>query len=239
MRGEPAGGGPVQRGHLVRRGAAQFQLQQVGEHLVVAEPGPARVHRDHERVGLLQVLQHALAAAGPGQQVGELAVDPLQHRGSQQQQPHLLPLPVQHLGQQVLRHRPLTAGELLGEPLRIGVPGQRQRGQPQPGRPPLGPLVQQGQRRLSQFHPGSPQQFPRLPEREPQIGCAQLGQLPLQPQPVQPQPHVMPGGQHEPQLRRAAHHQQFQLAQRLVRVEFVHVVDHQPDPLLQRGQVFH
>ncbi len=119
------------------------------------------------------------------------------------------------------------------------MPGQRQCGQPQPGRPALGPLVQQRQRRLGQLHPGSAQQFPRLIRGEPQIGRAELGQLPLQAQPVEPKPHVMPGGQHEPQLRRPAHHQQLQLAERLVRVEFVYVVDHQPDPLLQRRQVFH
>ena len=39
------GGHPVQRGNLARRGAAQLQLQQVGEQLVVAEPGPRRVQR--------------------------------------------------------------------------------------------------------------------------------------------------------------------------------------------------
>ena len=124
-------------------------------------------------------------------------------------------LPVQHLGQQVLGHRPLGAGELGREPVRIRVPGQRQRRQPQPRRPPLGPVHQQRQRRVGQPHPGRRQQLPRLGQAEPQIIGADLGQLPLQPQPVQPQPHVMPGGQHEPQLLRRAHHQQLQLPPRL------------------------
>ena len=106
------------------------------------------------------------------------------------------------------------------------MPGQRQCRQSQPGRPPLGPLVQQRQRRLSQLYLGSPQQLARLLKREPQVFRAQLGQLTLQPEPVQPQPHVMPGGQDEPQFLRPAHHEQLQLAQRLVRVELVHIIDH-------------
>ena len=140
---EPGGGGLVQRGDLLRSGATQLQLQQVGEQVVVAEPRPPRIQRHHERVRLLQVLQHPLPAAAPGQQVGQLPVDPVQDGGAQQQQPHRLALPVQHLGQQVLRHRPLGAGKLLSEPPRIRLPGQRQRCQPQPRRPPLSPLHQQ------------------------------------------------------------------------------------------------
>ena len=66
--GEPPGGGPVQPGDLTRRGAPQLQLQQAGEQLVVAEPGPRRVQRHHERVRLLQVLQDPLPALTPGQQ---------------------------------------------------------------------------------------------------------------------------------------------------------------------------
>jgi hypothetical protein len=92
--------------------AAQLQLQQAGEQVVVAEPRPRRVHRYHERVRGFQVLQHPLPAAIAGQQPGELAVDSLQDGGAQQQPPHRLALPVQHLGQQVLGHRPFGAGEL-------------------------------------------------------------------------------------------------------------------------------
>src|SRR5262249_57187469 len=76
-------------------------------------------------------------------------------------------LPVQHLGQQVLRHRPLAAGELRREPPRIVVPGQRQRRQPQPGRPPLGPLIQHLLYRLRQLHPTPGGQVPRPGVGEP------------------------------------------------------------------------
>jgi hypothetical protein len=129
-------------------------------------------------------LQGSLAARTSRQGIGQRAADPLQDRGPQQQPPDRIALPLQHLGEQVLRHGPLAAGELFREPARIGVPGQRQRRQPQPGRPPLGPLVQQRQRWFGQLHPGRPHQLPRLIDGEPQIGLADLGQLPFQPQPV-------------------------------------------------------
>ena len=166
---QPPRGRPVQPGNLTRRGTPQLQPQQVSEQPVVAEPRPRRVQRHHERVGLLQLLQHPLPAAPPGQQVSQLPVDPVQHAGHQQQPPHPLALPLQHLGHQVFGHRPLTAGKLRREPPRILAPGQRQRRQPQPRRPPLGPPVQHPQRRIRQLNPRRPEQLPRLGQAEPQI----------------------------------------------------------------------
>jgi len=88
-----------------------------------------------------------------------------------------------------------------------------------------------------QLHSRRLEQCPRLGHGEPQIIGPHLGQLALQPQPVQAQPDVMPGGQHEPQLLRRAHQQQLQLPPRLVRAQFVHVVEYQPQRLVQRRQV--
>ncbi len=144
--GVPAGGRGVQRRDLARCGAPEFQLQQVGEQAVVPEPGPRSVHRCHERVRLFQLVQDLLPAAAPGQGIGERAVDPIQHAGPQQEPPHFRVLTRQHLRKQVLRDRPLGARELFRESFRIGVPGQRQRRQPQPGRPAFGPLIKQRQR---------------------------------------------------------------------------------------------
>ncbi len=120
----PPGGRGVQRRQVGRRAAPQFQLQEVGEQLVVAEPGPPGVQREHERASLRELLQDPLPARAPGQQVGQLTVHPVQHRGSQQQAADRLGLAVEHLGQQVFRHRPLAPGELGREPVRIRVPGQ-------------------------------------------------------------------------------------------------------------------
>jgi hypothetical protein len=77
--GVPPGGGGVQRGQFGRSAAPQLQLQQVGEQLVVAEPGPPRIQRGHERVGLLELLQEPLPARFPGEQVGQFAVHPVKH----------------------------------------------------------------------------------------------------------------------------------------------------------------
>ena len=70
-----------------------------------------------------------------------------------------------------------------------------------------------------------------LGEAEAQVDGADLAELALQPQPVQVQAQVLPGQQHEPQLRRRAHDHQFQLAQRIVPGQLVHVVDDQPHGL--------
>jgi hypothetical protein len=48
----------------------------------------------------------------------------------------------------------------------------------------------------------------------------------------------MTGDQDEPQDGRGAHDQQLELAQRLGRAQLVQVVDHQPDPVLERGKIF-
>jgi len=77
--GQPGGGSAVQRGPLIRLGTAQLQLQQVREQPVIAEPRPARVQRDHERAGLLQILQDPFPARAAGQHVRQRARHPLQH----------------------------------------------------------------------------------------------------------------------------------------------------------------
>jgi hypothetical protein len=53
---------------------------------------------------------------------------------------------------------------------------------------------------------------------------------------LQPEAQVVPGGEHEPQLRRCTHHQQLELAQRL-RAQLVHVIDHQPEPVVERAEI--
>ena len=175
VRGQPVRGGGVQHRKLIRLGRLQLQLQQVGEQPVVAEPGPGRVQRDHERARLLQLLQNPSSAGATAQQVGELAVDPLENRCTQQQPANLPRLALQHLGQQILGHRPLTAREPGHKPFWVRVPRQRQRRQPQPGRPALGALMQSRERRRGQFHPGRFQQRLCFLEREAEISGPDLG----------------------------------------------------------------
>ena len=117
------------------------------------------------------------------------------------------------------------------------MPGQRQRRQPQPRHPALGTLVQQLEGWAGQLYPGRFEQRPCILGGKAQVGRADLGELPRQPQPVQAQPQVVAGGEDEPQPGGSAHHQQLQLAQRLGRAQLVQVIDHQPDPVLQLGEI--
>ena len=55
----PSGGEPMQGGELIRLAAQELEPEEVSEHLVVAEPGPAGVQRDHECAGPLQLLQRS------------------------------------------------------------------------------------------------------------------------------------------------------------------------------------
>ena len=60
---EPGGRGAVQRGDRRRRRASQFEAQQIGEQVVVAEPCPGGVQGGHEGALVLEPLEDRL---GPG-----------------------------------------------------------------------------------------------------------------------------------------------------------------------------
>ncbi len=84
------------------------------------------------------------------------------------------------------------------------------------------------------------QQFQAAGQQDPDVSLSAAAVTAVhrgKPQPVQAQPQIVPGGQHNPQLLRAAHQQQLQLAQRLGRAQFVGIVDQQPGLVLQRLQV--
>ena len=169
VRRVPLGRGPVQRHDGVGLGAPQLEPQQVREEVVVAEPGPPGVERDDERVRRLQLVQDALRAGGADEDVGERAVHLLEDRGAEEQAAHVVGLPLQHLGQQVLGHGPLAAGELGDEPLGLRMPGEREGGQAQPGRPALGPGVEQRDTLVRQRDARRREELPRLVEREAQV----------------------------------------------------------------------
>ena len=152
--GIPLGRGQVQPPQRIRLGMAQLEPKEVREQRVVSEPRPRRIDRDHEGVRLLEVEQQPLRPGGPDQAVGERPAHPLDDRGPQQERPDRVGLALQHLGQQVVGDRPLAAGELPDELLGLRVVGERHRGQAQTCRPPLGPGVEQVDRRIGeQDHP--------------------------------------------------------------------------------------
>ena len=118
---------------------------------MVAKPGALGVERHDERVGVLQLQQHLLRARAAGQQVGELAVQPVDERGSQQHALNLARLAFEHLGHQVLPDRPVGAGELGHEALGIRVTAERDHRQAQAGRPTFRALVQRGRPGVGQI----------------------------------------------------------------------------------------
>ena len=108
---------------------------------------------------------------------------------------------VEHLGQQVVGDGALAAGELGDESLGVGMAGERERRQPQPRRPPLGPRLEQGQALVRERDPGRGEQLARLLEREAQIGGPHLGQLAGEAQAMQPELRVVAGRQHDAEQR--------------------------------------
>ena len=177
MLGEPRGGPPVQRRHLFGQRPAQLQPQEIREQVVVAKPRALGVERDDERVRVLELQQDPFRARAAGQQIGQLAVDPIEQGGAQQQLLDVVGLALQHLGEQVLGDRAVAAGELRDETLRVGVTGQGDRREPQARGPPFGPLVQQRRPGLGQRDPRGVEQLAGFALGEAQVGRADLGQL--------------------------------------------------------------
>ena len=144
MRLEPVGGDPVQITDGIGLAAPKLEQQDIREQRVVAEPRSLRVDRNDERVRVLQLEERPLRAARSGEAIGERAADPLQDRGAEQELLDPFGLSLEDLGQQVVRHRPLAAGELGDEPLGVRVTRERHRGEPQARDPPLGPCQEHG-----------------------------------------------------------------------------------------------
>ena len=144
-----------------------------------------------------------LRTRAAGQRVGERAADPLEHRRAQQQVAYLRRLALQHLRQQVARDGALAAGELGDEALRIGVSGERDRGQPQAGGPPLGPLVEPRHGRVGERDPGSPRAARASPRaRSAGRGRGSRSARPSSRSRCSPSARVLARGQHHAQRGR-------------------------------------
>ena len=184
----------------------QAGAEQVGEQVMVAPPAAHLIQRDQEQAGPLRLLQQPLAALAAGDRIAQRAAEPVEHRRLEREDPHLLILPLEHLLSQIIKNVPVAAGKGGHEPGHIVVPAQRQPGQLQPRRPPLGPGRQSRRDRIGQSQAGPccdvPQQRRRLAGSEPQLGRSQLGQLPAGPQPRQRQRRIAPAGQHQVNPRR-------------------------------------
>ena len=96
---------------------------------------------------VFEPLEDRLGSGAAGERIGQRAADALEDRRAQEQVAHLWRLALQHLGEEIARHGPLAARELGHEALGVRVRGQRDRRQPQTGRPSLGAFVQRARRR--------------------------------------------------------------------------------------------
>ena len=172
---QPVSGPPVQPRHVPGQRPAQLQPEQIPEQVVVAEPGALGVQRFDERVRVLEFQKDPFRARAAGQQVCQLAVDPVEQGGTQEQILDVGRLAFQHLGDQILGDRAVAAGELRDEPLRVGVTGQGERREPQTRGPPLGPLVQQRCPGLGQRDTRGVEHHACFALGEAQVGRADLG----------------------------------------------------------------
>ena len=128
---------PVQRVDDRRGGAPQLELEKVRQQVMEAKLRPSGIERGDERVLLLERLQDRLRARAAGQRVGERTADPLQHGGAEKQVADLRRLALENFREQITGDRALAAGELGHEAFGVGMLGERDRRQPQPGRPSL------------------------------------------------------------------------------------------------------
>ncbi len=140
----------MQSGDEVRATATQLALQQVGEEVMIAIPAPLVVQRNKEEVGRQQALQQVGAVAAPGHGIAQVAVQPGQNRGVQQELLHRGRLAGQHLLGQVAQDEAVGSAEGLDKGRGIGAALQGKAGQLQAGGPPLGARGETGQVRLGQ-----------------------------------------------------------------------------------------
>ena len=157
--------------------AAQLQPQQVTEELVAAEPRTVGVERDDECVLLLERVEDALRTRAAEKGIGQRPVHAVKDGSPQQQPLHLVGLPFEHFGKQVVRDRAIAAGESGDESIRVRVAGERKSGEPQPRRPSLRPRMKPGDGLVGQLDPRRGKQLVRLLEGETQIGVSNLDQF--------------------------------------------------------------
>ena len=223
----PLRGPPVQHGHQPGLQPVQLGQQHVPEQVVVAVPLPPPVQRHQQQVRPLQVRQHRSRPGLPEHRIAQRPAHPLQHRGPGQERPLPAGDPPQELRLHVLAHQPVIPAEGDRRARQRAALPQVQRCQVQPGRPPLGPLMQRRHVLLTQGQASVAQQRRRLPGGQRQVVPADLGDLALSAQPRDPQRRPGPAGEHQPRTGRHVIGQHRQRRPALPVPQHVHVIQHQ------------
>ena len=152
----PLGRPPVEVAERARVGDPG--AQDVGDQPVQPVPPTAGADGVHEQVRRGELGQGVAPVRAAGQGVGQVGGHEVEEADPYQEVEQLRGLPVDHLGQQVGGHRVVVAGERIDEPGGICAALQLQGGQPEPGRPPLGPLDQAPDVRVVEVDPELGQQ---------------------------------------------------------------------------------
>ncbi len=199
----PLGGHAVQTRNGRGVGPSKLETQEIGEQVVVAEPGPLPVDRVDEGTGILELEQDPLRAFRPKEAVRDRPVHALEDRRSQQELSHRLGLALEDLGEQVIGHGSLAARELGDESLRVRPACERQRREPKAGNPALGPRLKRADSSGGERDPGGGEQLVCLIELKAKVRGAQLGQLAGETESMQPERRIVASRQDHSQLWRA------------------------------------
>ena len=195
---QPPGGPVVQGAHRVRVFDPQPGSQRVGEEVLIAEGRAGLVQGDEKHRPVEEPVKHSRGDLQARDGVAQIGRQPVEDGGLQEELAHGWLLLVDHLVQQVLRDQVVTAGERLDEPRDVPRGSQRDRGQLQPCRPPVGALDEERHLRIGEG--GSRhvlQQGLGVGLRKRQIGPADLDQPVVQPKLVQRPGRVTPH-RHDP-----------------------------------------
>ena len=106
--------------------------------------------------------------------------------------------------------------------------------QPQARRPAFRALVQAGDGRVAELHPGRLEQPAGLLQREAEIVAADLQEIPGEAEAVKPEPGIHTRRQHDQQLRRHPRQGVLEPPERVRRAKLVQVVDDQHHRLVER-----
>ena len=223
MPGEPGARLAVQRRELVWEPAAQLGAEHRAEERVVAEPGAARVERLHESVGSFELAQRVLAGRSTGERAGELAVQAIDDRRSEEKGQRLLLVAADHLGHQVVADGAVVAGEARDEGARVGVVVERQLREPEPRGPALGALPERFDVVRLQLERG--EKIVRLRRSEGQVGGPDLLHSTCDPQALEPDRRVAAGCHHEPQLLGRVLDEPLDVGPNLTRPDVMEVVE--------------
>ena len=189
--------------------------QQLREQAVVAVPLAPRVDAENEPVGALELAEDVTTRTLTGERIRKIAADPVHDRRAQQEPAQLRRLAVEHLGEQVVAHDAIVAGELLHELLRVVAALEAERRQAQPRAPTLGAGAQRRHQLGREVQAVRRKQRTRLGLVEREVGRADLDQPPADAQDVQRQRRVRAGAEDEPQRVGRVQHEEAEIAQAL------------------------